>query len=314
MKKSILIMGPTATGKTKLSIELSKYYPIEIVSVDSALIYKDMNIGTSKPTEEELKLVKHHLIDIVSPLESYSLANFINDSSVLIDDINNRGKIPVLVGGTMMYFNSFINGISKLPLSNLKIREDINNRIIKDGLDVVYDELKQVDYLSSIKINENDIQRIIRALEVYYLTGVSISKLQLDNKIIPAQNLNLLIFAICPQDRGALHERINTRFHNMLQGGLVDEMKFLLNKYPDLSVVNTSMRSVGYLQTLNFLNDVIDYNELLFTGMAATRQLAKRQMTWLKKITTNNNLIVIDSLDLTFILNKLIKEIEIWHQ
>lgn len=314
MNKAILIMGPTASGKTNLVLDLSKYFPIEIISVDSGLIYRDMNIGTAKPDLDDLERVKHHLVNIISPLESYSLANFINDTSILINEINDRKKIPVLVGGTMMYFNSFIHGISKLPLSNLEIRNKINNKIIAHGLSSVYEELKQIDYISSTKININDKQRIVRAIEVYYLTGKSISELQRNNKILPTENLNLLNFAIVPDDRTILHQRINTRFTQMLNQGLIEEVVSLLQKYPQLTIDNTSMRSVGYFQVLNFINNLINYDELLFSGMAATRQLAKRQLTWLRKFNTIDNLNIFATLDYELILKSLIDKISIWNQ
>ncbi|MBP9741912.1 MAG: tRNA (adenosine(37)-N6)-dimethylallyltransferase MiaA [Burkholderiales bacterium] len=285
---AILLMGPTATGKTQLALQLSTFYPIEIISVDSALIYKDMNIGTAKPTVQELEQVPHHLINIISPLESYSVANFITQSSALIKAISKRGKLPVLVGGTMMYYNALLNGISKLPEADDNIRQQLHARGLELGWEDLYDELKSIDNIAALKIMPNDQQRIIRALEVFYLTGRPISQLQQENKTIPTTDVNFLKLAILPSTREILHQRINQRFINMLNNGFIEEVKYLQQKYPQLTIAHSAMRCVGYYQVWKYLSGELSYAQLIDAGMAATRQLAKRQITWLKNMAVIN--------------------------
>lgn len=281
---AVLLMGPTATGKTQLALNLADYYPIEIISVDSALVYRDMNIGTAKPSALELSQVTHHLINILSPLESYSVANFVRDSRNLIKAVNQRGKLPVLVGGTMMYYNGLLNGISQLPESDAKIRDELSQRGLKDGFNVLHDELSRVDNVAALKIAPGDKQRLIRALEVFYLTGKPISYLQQHNKVIPDNEINFLNLAILPTNREILHYRINARFNKMLLDGFIDEVQYLQLKYSDLTIDNTSMRCVGYYQVWQYLAGQLSYQQLLDSGMAATRQLAKRQITWLRNM------------------------------
>ena len=294
--KAILLMGPTATGKTELALQLSKQFDIEIISVDSALIYTDMNIGTAKPTPAELALVPHHLIDIINPLQNYSVAEFINACNNLIVDISSRGKIPLLVGGTMMYFNALLNGINQLPESNPEIRAKLTQRLNNDinnhtnngtnGISVLYDELVRVDPVSATKIMPTDVQRIIRALEVFYIAGVPLSKLQQDynNQLKLSANIQTLPLMILPHHREILHNRINQRFINMLNNGFIDEVISIKAKYPDLTSNHSSMRCVGYAQVWQYLDNNITYQELIHIGCAATRQLAKRQITWLRKL------------------------------
>lgn len=281
---AILLMGPTATGKTQLALKLADHYPIEIISVDSALVYRDMNIGTAKPSVLELSQVTHHLINILSPLESYSVANFVRDSTNLIKAVNQRGKLPVLVGGTMMYYNGLLNGISHLPESDAKIRDELSQRGLKDGFNVLHDELSRVDNVAALKIAPSDKQRLIRALEVFYLTGKPISYLQQHNKVIPDNEINFLNLAILPTNREILHSRINARFNKMLVDGFIDEVQYLQLKYSDLTIDDTSMRCVGYYQVWQYLAGQLSYQQLLDSGMAATRQLAKRQITWLRNM------------------------------
>lgn len=302
-------MGPTATGKTQLAIRLSKYYPIEIISVDSALIYKDMNIGTAKPSFDELNSVPHHLIDIIFPTDSYSVANFINDSLQLIDEINQRGKIPVLVGGTMMYFNGLLNGISNLPEANPSIRNELFIKGTTIGFDKLHQELLAIDAIAGAKIMPNDRQRIIRALEVFYLTGVPISKLQQENKVKNREDINYIPLAILPSQRDILHTRINQRFEQMLMTGFVEEVKELKHKYPTLTLEHSSMRSVGYYQVWEYLSGNLNYQQMVEAGMAATRQLAKRQITWLRSMDIIN--IAKSELELNQLFNNLLDKLKL---
>lgn len=285
-ERAILLMGPTATGKTELVLKLADYYPIEIISVDSALIYKNMDIGTAKPTYEELVKVPHHLIDIISPLESYSVAKFIKEAINLIKQINNRGHLPVLVGGTMMYFNAFINGISKLPDSNNDIRQLLEKMADMHGWEFLYNKLLAID--SETKIEPADKQRIIRNLEVYHLTGKPLSQLQLENKEFLTKHINFLPLAIIPHDREILHKRISTRFDNMIERGFITEVQGLKLKYPQLTATHASMRCVGYAQIWKYLLNEFSIEELANITKAATRQLAKRQITWLKSLEVIN--------------------------
>ena len=224
-------MGPTATGKTDLALKLASVSPVEIISVDSALIYQDMNIGSAKPSQSELSLVPHHLINIMTPLQTYSVANFINDSVTLIDEIISRGAIPILVGGTMMYYNGLLNGISSLPEANVAIRDKLLIKGEVEGFDKLHQELSAIDKIAASKIMPNDRQRIIRALEVFYLTGVPISRLQIENKVHLASGIDFLPLAIVPESREILHSRINSRFDKMLTNGFIEEVKNLQIKY-----------------------------------------------------------------------------------
>lgn len=277
-------MGTTAVGKTDLVLRLADKYPIEIISVDSALIYQDMDIGTAKPTLCELNSAPHHLINIITPLDSYSVIQFIESTNLLIREINNRGKIPVLVGGTMMYYNALLNGISVLPEANLIIRTQLEKRILDYGIDSLYIELLGIDTEAAHKINSNDRHRIIRALEVYYLSGKPISQLQKETNICVMKNVDFLSLGVLPNNREVLHSRINKRFEQMIASGFIDEVLQLKNKYPQLSSEHTSMRCVGYYQVWQYLDNLINKTDLLEMGKAATRQLAKRQTTWLRSI------------------------------
>lgn len=302
-KFAILLMGPTASGKTALAIALAKIYPIEIVSVDSALVYRDMNIGTAKPTIAEQTLIRHHLIDLISPLESYSVADFLKDAMRAASDILSRGKIPLFVGGTMMYYNALINGISELPASNPQVRSQIEEILLHKGVNYLYEELKNVDPLISQKIMPTDTQRIIRALEVYQLTNVPMSTLQHQIKPKINHDLNFLGFRIIPNNREVLHNRINTRFLQMLNNGFIDEVQNIRNRYPNLTINHTSMRSVGYKHVWQYLDKEISYDDLLQMGQAATRQLAKRQLTWLKNMNYANVIKLINLNDLETVNN-----------
>ena len=279
MKPVVTIMGPTASGKTSLALELSQRTPCEIISVDSALVYRDMNIGTAKPTAEEQAIAPHWLIDIIDPSESYSVAEFRNDVETLINDIHQRGKLPVLVGGTMMYFNALINGISPLPSSDDAVRARIAQEAEAYGWKALHDELNRVDPVSAARIHPNDPQRLTRALEVYRSTGRSLTDWQATKG--ESCPFNVTQFAIAPEDRAVLHGRIEQRFDMMLEDGFIEEVRSLYAR-GDLHEDLPSIRSVGYRQAWQYLNGQLDYAEMRERGIIATRQLAKRQLTWLR--------------------------------
>ena len=288
---AIILMGPTASGKTNLALRLSEYYPIEIISVDSVLVYKDMDIGSAKPSIQERTIVPHHLIDIISPLEAYSVATFIKDAVALIGQIRSRGKIPLLVGGTMMYYNALLNGISTLPESVPAIRQQLELEIEADGIVELHKQLASYDHVSYSKIMPNDTQRVMRAVEVFRITGISLTELQISNKSNLAEGINFLPISIVPNNRALLQERINLRFRQMLDNGFIDEVIGLRDRYPRLTSAHTSMRSVGYAQIWQYLDGIIDQSQLVDQASAATRQLAKRQLTWIRAI---ENKIILD--------------------
>ncbi len=275
----IAIMGPTASGKTGLALDIAAQVDSEVISVDSALVYKGMDIGTAKPTQEEQAGVVHHLIDIIDPADSYSVSQFVNDTNGLIGDILARGKVPILAGGTMMYFNALINGISPLPKSDEKIRDDITQQAQRLGWSKLHDELRGVDPISGERIHPNDPQRITRALEVYRSTGKTLTYWQQqEGEKCP---YNIAQFAIAPTDRAVLHERIATRFDMMLEQGFEKEVSKLYER-SDLHEDLPSIRSVGYRQMWQYLDGQLSYAEMRERGIIATRQLAKRQLTWLR--------------------------------
>ena len=278
-------MGPTASGKTNVAVELAQRLPVELISVDSALVFRDMNIGTAKPDATTLARAPHHLIDIIDPTEAYSAAAFRNDALRLMADITARGKIPLLVGGTMLYFKALREGLSDLPPSEPEVRAALDAEIAQHGIEHLHGELAKVDAETAARLHSTDTQRIQRAMEIYCITGQTMSALigqpqstELPYRIIP--------IALVPSDRTQLHARIATRFKAMLEHGLVDELRMLRNKYP-LHSNMTSMRCVGYRQAWQFMEGEIDDAQLLETGIVATRQLAKRQLTWLRSMPDN---------------------------
>lgn len=275
----IFLMGPTASGKTDLAIELCQTLNTQVISVDSALIYKGMDIGSAKPNKDELELAPHRLIDILDPAESYSAADFRIDALKHIAEMHQAGQIPVLAGGTMMYFKTLLEGISPLPNADDAVRQQLEQEAIQKGWPALHEELVKVDPVAAAKINPNDSQRINRALEVYRLTGKPMSELQ-QQKSEPLP-FKALQFAIAPTDRSVLHQRIEKRFQIMLQQGFENEVLALYQRkdlHPDLP----SIRCVGYRQMWDYLAGEIDHDEMVFRGIAATRQLAKRQLTWLR--------------------------------
>ena len=291
---AIFLMGPTASGKTGVAVELAQHLPVELISVDSALVYRDMNIGTAKPDAATLARAPHHLIDIIDPTAAYSAAAFRHDALHLMHDITSRGKIPLLVGGTMLYFKALREGLSDLPQADSEIRAALDAEIAQHGIEYLHKQLAQVDAETAARLKPTDTQRIQRALEIYRITGTPMSVLinkplsrerergwgedELPYRIVP--------IALIPSDRSALHARIATRFAAMLEHGLLEELHMLRKSYP-LHRDMTSMRCVGYRQAWQFMEGEINKDELLDKGIAATRQLAKRQLTWLRSMPDN---------------------------
>lgn len=272
-------MGPTASGKTALAIELVKNYDCEIISVDSALIYQQMDVGSAKPDAAELAVAPHHLIDIIDPAESYSAADFRKDALLKIEDIISRGKTPLLVGGTMMYFKALIEGLSPLPGANDEIRSQIAAEAQADGWQALHDQLKEIDPVAAERIHPNDPQRLARALEVFRISGKSLTELtKVKSDAFPYEAIQ---FAIAPNDRKVLHKAIETRFKAMLGLGFVEEVKRLKSR-DDLHLELPSMRCVGYRQCWQHLDGEYDYETMVEKAIVATRQLAKRQLTWLR--------------------------------
>jgi len=278
---AIFLMGPTASGKTGAAVALYSQLPIELISVDSALVFRDMNIGTAKPDVETLAKAPHYLIDIIPPTAAYSAANFRTDALRLMADITARGKVPVLVGGTMLYFKALQGGLSHLPEADPQVRQQIEHEAAQVGWPAMHAKLAQVDPETAARLQPNDVQRIERALEVYRLTGQAMTALH-QASAGEALPYRLLKIALVPSDRKVLHERIALRFDQMLADGFIDEVKALVKKYPELTADSTSMRCVGYRQALEYLAGVYGGKELRDRGIFATRQLAKRQLTWLR--------------------------------
>lgn len=277
----VCLMGPTASGKSALAMEIAKQVPCEIISVDSALVYRGMDIGTAKPTKEELAEVPHHLIDICDPSENYSAGRFFEDIKVLVPEIQQRGNLPLLVGGTMLYFHALQNGLSVLPTADERIRAQLNAKLEKLGLESLHQELLSVDSQAAKRINQNDPQRILRALEVYYISGETLTTWHDKSKATkpPFAFKNILLM---PEDRALLHQRIEARFDAMLEDGFIDEVRELFER-GDLHVDLPSIRAVGYKQVWQYLTGELGCEEMRSKAIIATRQLAKRQYTWLRK-------------------------------
>ena len=276
---AIFLMGPTASGKTDLAIQLRQQLPVEVISVDSALIYRGMDIGTAKPSKAELALAPHRLIDICDPAESYSAANFRSDALREMQEISAQGKIPLLVGGTMLYYKALLEGLSPLPSADEKVRSEIEAKAELIGWAGLHQELSKIDPISAQRINPNDSQRINRALEVFYLTGKTLTELTAQKG--EALPYDILQFAIAPEQREVLHLRIEQRFHKMIELGFQQEVEKLYRR-ADLNENLPSIRCVGYRQMWEYLRGDYDHDEMVFRGICATRQLAKRQITWLR--------------------------------
>jgi tRNA dimethylallyltransferase len=273
------LVGATASGKTGLAIALAKRFPIEIISMDSALVYQGMNIGTAKPTQEEQDGVPHHLMDRISPLESYSAAQFVEEAQAAIDAIESRGNIPLLVGGTFLYLNALIHGLSQLPASDPNYRLYLEEEARTLGWDALHQRLATLDPSTAQRIAPADRQRIQRALEIIYLTGRPMSD-SLQTRHSSLKHTPQLMGLDC--ERTVLHQRIHQRFHQMVQAGLLDELQQLKREYPTLLHDSTAMRCVGYRQAWDHLEGLLSASEWIERGIIATRQLAKRQVTWMR--------------------------------
>lgn len=298
-------MGPTASGKTDLAIALRQRLPVEVISVDSALIYKGMDIGTAKPSQAEQAAAPHRLIDILDPAESYSVMNFREDALREMAEITAQGRIPLLVGGTMLYYKALLDGLSPLPSSEPHIRAEIEANAAEHGWAALHQKLQEIDPTSAARINPNDSQRIGRALEVFYISGKTMTELTAQQgEAIP---YDILQFAIAPQDRAILHQRIEQRFQKMMALGFEDEVRTLY-KRADLHENLPSIRCVGYRQMWEYLHGKVSLEEAVYKGICATRQLAKRQITWLRG--WEGELEWLDSLAPEQAITKMIEKIE----
>lgn len=276
---AIFIMGPTASGKTALAMALRQHLPVELISVDSALIYRGMDIGTAKPSPEELTQAPHRLIDILDPAQSYSAADFRADALREMAEITSRQKIPLLVGGTMLYFKALLEGLSPLPAADAKVRERIEAQAAEQGWEALHQKLSEVDPVAAMRIHPNDPQRLSRALEVFYISGKTLTELvKVSGEALPYR---VHQFAIAPTSRELLHDRIEMRFRQMVANGFEAEAKALFTR-GDLHTDMPSIRCVGYRQMWSYFSGEIGYDEMVYRGVCATRQLAKRQMTWLR--------------------------------
>ncbi|MFM9913538.1 MAG: tRNA (adenosine(37)-N6)-dimethylallyltransferase MiaA [Methylophilaceae bacterium] len=293
----IFLMGPTASGKTGLAVALAQRLPVELISVDSALVYREMDIGTAKPDMATLAQAPHRLLDLIAPTEVYSAAQFRSDALKQMADITSRGNVPLLVGGTMLYFNALQHGLNDLPQADAAVRAKIVARAESLGWPAMHEELRRIDPMTAARLKPNDAQRIERALEIWQISGQPMSTLlqAVKTDVLPYRLLKL---SMLPSNRAVLHQRIAERFDVMLQAGLVEEVRVLRQNYPTLTPESPAMRCVGYRQTWRYLDGEIDLATLREQGIAATRQLAKRQMTWLRGM---DDTIVLDCLDDTLL-------------
>ncbi len=279
-KPVIFIMGPTASGKTALAMALYQVGGFEIVSVDSAMIYKSMDIGSAKPTLDELKQAPHHLIDFLDPSQSYSAANFAADARELINQIHRRGNTPLLTGGTMLYFKALKEGLADLPKAEPKIRENLKQQLENSGINALHDKLTKVDPQTAQRLHPTDTQRILRALEVYLVSKKPLSQWHKEQALDALPNPTLSL-ALAPEDRSILHQRIAERFDIMMKNGFLDEVKALYRR-SDLNLDCPAIKCVGYRQLWMYLNNDYTLDEAIERAIIATRQLAKRQFTWLR--------------------------------
>ena len=292
---ALFILGPTASGKTALTLALAQQQPIEIISVDSALVYRGMDIGTAKPSRAEQAICPHHLIDIIEPTEAYSAAQFAADAQRLIHEIHARGRLPVLVGGTMLYVKALLEPLTELPESDAQIRAQIDAQAADLGWPAMHAQLAQIDPITAARIEPNDAQRINRALEIFRISGKPMAQWLAEDTTTHELSFKPILTALIPEPRAILHERINQRFVTMLNEGFLDEMRTLRAR-GDLHLGLPSMRCVGYRQAWEHLDGAYGYDELIEKGQAATRQLAKRQMTWIRGM---SQIQVFDSAKLT---------------
>jgi tRNA dimethylallyltransferase len=277
---AILLMGPTASGKTAAALEIAARFPVEVVSVDSAQVYRDMNIGTAKPAAPERAAVAHHLIDVIDPTERYSAAQFRADADRLMREITARGRIPLLAGGTMLYFKALREGLSNLPQADAAVRTELEAEAKQKGWPALHAELARIDAPAAARLQPGDAQRIQRALEVFRITGTPLSALQ-GARVAAEAQYRFVPVALVPRERSGLHRRIERRFETMLAAGLVAELESLRRTYA-LAPELPSMRCVGYRQAWEHLQGAYDLAALRERGIYATRQLAKRQLTWLR--------------------------------
>lgn len=294
LKKTVIcLMGPTACGKTDLAIRLSQKIKADIISVDSAMVYREMDVGTAKPTEAELKIAPHRLINLCDSSDIYSTGQFCMDAMREINTIFSHHRTPLLVGGTMLYFHKLLFGLAELPTADAAIREKLSKETEKIGLKAMHGKLQAIDPVAAQKIKPQDPQRIARALEVFYITGKPISQLQQEQQPSLLADYNVISIALIPEDRAWLHDRIAKRFEAMLEAGFIEEVRALYQR-GDITPDMPSMRIVGYRQAWEYLDGKIDFETMKQKAIAATRQLAKRQMTWLRSW---DNLIVFDPQD-----------------
>lgn len=279
-KPVVFLMGPTASGKTAMAIELYQTGLIEIISVDSAMVYQQLDIGSAKPSDKELVLAPHHLIDFIDPKNAYSASDFANDAIQLINEIHRRGKTPLLAGGTMLYFKALKDGLADLPASDEVHRTELKKQLDTKGVEALHKELAKVDPETASRLHSTDTQRIMRALEVFQISGKPISEFHSEQSLTALPN-PLLSIALSPKDRSVLHQRIAQRFEQMMTQGFLDEISALYER-GDLSLDCPSMKSVGYRQFWQYLDGELSQSEAKERAIIATRQLAKRQLTWLR--------------------------------
>ncbi|GIX23604.1 MAG: tRNA dimethylallyltransferase [Caldimonas sp.] len=304
----LCLAGPTASGKTAAALALARVLPIEIISVDSALVYRGMDIGTAKPSAAERAAVPHHLIDLIDPTEAYSAAQFVADATRLVNEIRSRGRLPVLVGGTLLYFKALFDGMDALPAADAQVRARIDARAAQCGWPALHAELARVDPVTAARLSPNDSQRIQRALEVWELSGRPLSQWH-TGRTSPAARERPRLIALEPTDRTWLHRRIAERFHAMLDAGFIDEVRALRAR-GDLSLAQPSMRCVGYRQVWEMLDGLHPPDTLAERGIAATRQLAKRQLTWLRSMPWRETV----ACDRTDALDHVVRRAQAWAQ
>jgi tRNA dimethylallyltransferase len=279
---AIFLMGPTASGKTDIALALREHLPVDIISVDSAQVYRQMDIGSAKPDCETLKQHPHRLIDIRDPVEAYSAGDFLKDAKAQMAEIKATGRIPLLVGGTMLYFKVLFEGLADLPPANQVIRDELQGRAEKSGWPSLHEELKLIDPKVAARLHPNHSQRIQRALEVYLITGSPLSELQSLSKSKGIEDeYQVTQLALISNNRSLLHERIAQRFHLMMEQGFESEVKALYQR-GDLAATSTAMRSAGYRQLWDYCDGLLSIEEAIEKGIIASRQLAKRQITWLR--------------------------------
>jgi tRNA dimethylallyltransferase len=281
-KKIIFLAGPTAIGKSEFALKICENLPVEIINVDSVQVFKEMDIGSAKPTKKSLSNCRHHLIDIINPNEKYSLGRFLFDFDFALKEIQKKNKIPLVSGGTMMYLHSLFFGVSDLPESNQQIFSNLNDLKIKYGIKYLHKKLNEIDPVLGLKLNENDQQRIIRSLEIYEITKIKPSLLFKNKSSLINDKFETLNLFLTTQNRKLIHEKIQNRFLKMIELGLVDEVVYIKKKY-SLDRNSQSLRAVGYKQINKYLENEYSLEEAIYKSIVATRQLAKRQFTWMNK-------------------------------